>query len=384
MVWALLADVVPLYPLYALLFADAGLSDADVSALLAVWSVTAVLAEVPSGALADRFSRRAALVAAGVLQALAYVLWTTLPGVPAFAAGFVVWAVGGALVSGAFEALLHDGLAAAGAAGEFGRVYGWVSAGELLSQLPTALLAAALYALGGFPLVGWASVAGCLGAAALAARLPEAPRPPAGCDPATDDPATGDPAGRDPADEPSWWAVLRSGVAEAVHHPPVRAAVLLLVLLGGLDAVEEYFPLLARDWGVPVALTPLAVLGIPLCGAAGAALGGRAVSWRPGTLAAVLACSGAALLGAALLAEAPGLAVLAAGYALYRLVLVVAESRLQAAIEGPARATVTSVSGVGVELAALAVFGGYAVGGLGAVAVLSLALAAALPRLLPR
>jgi MFS family permease len=367
-VWALVADVVPLYPLYALLFADAGLSDADVSALLALWSVTAVLAEVPSGALADRFSRRAAIVAAGVLQALAYVLWTALPGVPAFVAGFVVWALGGALVSGAFEALLHDGLAAAGAAGQFGRVYGWVSAAELLSQLPTALLAAGLYAVGGFPLVGWASVAGCLVAAALAARLPEAPRPPTA----------------EPDDEPDWWAVLRSGVAEAVHRPAVRTAVLFVVLLGGLDAVEEYFPLLARDWGVPVAVTPLAVLGIPLAGAAGAALGGRATTWRPGTLTAVLAGSGAALVVAAVLAVPPGLVAVAAGYALYRLVLVVAESRLQAAIEGPARATVTSVSGVGVELAALVVFAGYALGGLAAVAVLSLLLAAALPRLLPR
>lgn len=368
MVWALVADVVPLYPLYALLFADTGLSDADVSALLALWSVTAVLAEVPSGAFADRFSRRTALVAAGVLQALAYVLWTALPGVAAFAAGFVVWALGGALVSGALEALLHDGLAAAGAAGSFGRVYGWVSAVELLSQLPTALLAAGLYAAGGFPLVGWASVAGCLLAATLAARLPEAPRV----------------TTADPDDEPGWWGLLRSGVAEAAHRPAVRTAVLVVVLLGGLDAVEEYFPLLARDWGVPVAVTPLAVLGIPLAGAAGAALGGRATAWRPHTLPLVLAGSGVALAAAALLTAAPGLVVLAAGYALYRLVLVVAESRLQAAIEGPARATVTSVSGVGVELAALAVFAGYAVGGLAAVAVLTLLLAAVLPRLLPR
>ncbi len=44
----------------------------------------------------------------------------------------------------------------------------------------------------------------------------------------------------------------------------------------------------------------------------------------------------------------------------------------------------TSVAGVGVELAALIVFAGYALGGLAAVAVLSLALAAALPRLLAR
>ena len=365
MVWALVADVVPLYPLYALLFADSGLSDADVSALLALWSATAVLAEVPSGALADRFSRRAALVAAGVLQALAYVLWTALPGVATFAAGFVVWALGGALVSGALEALLHDGLAHAGAAGQFGRVYGWVGAVELLSQVPTALLAAGLFSLGGFPLVGWASVAGCLSAAVLAARLPEAPRAAA---------AAGD-------EEAGWWAVLRSGVAEAVHHPPVRTAVLLVVLLGGLDAIEEYFPLLARDWGVPVAVNPLAVLGIPLAGAAGAALGGRATRWGPRTLTLVLAGAGVGLALAAVLAVPSGLAVVGAGYALYRLVLVVAEARLQAAIEGPARATVTSVSGVGVELAALVVFAGYALGGLGAVAVLTLLLAAALPRL---
>jgi hypothetical protein len=65
-------------------------------------------------------------------------------------------------------------------------------------------------------------------------------------------------------------------------------------------------------------------------------------------------------------------------------VLVVAGSRLQAAIGGPARATVTSVSGVGVELAALGVFGRYALGGLGGVAVLFLVPAAALPRLLRR
>ena len=365
MVWALLADVVPLYPLYALLFADAGLGDADVSALLALWSATAVLAEVPSGALADRFSRHAALVTAGVLQALAYVLWTVLPGIAAFAAGFVVWALGGALVSGALEALLHDGLAHAGAAGQFGRVYGWVSAVELLSQVPTALLAAGLFSLGGFPLVGWASVAGCLSAAVLAARLPEAPRAP----------ITGD------EDGGGWWAVLRSGVAEAVHHPPVRTAVLLVVLLGGLDAVEEYFPLLARDWGVPVAVNPLAVLGIPLAGAAGAALGGRATRWHGRTLTFVLAGAGALLAVAAVLAAPAGLAVVGAGYALYRLVLVVAEARLQAAIEGPARATVTSVSGVGVELAALVVFAGYALGGLASVAVLALLLTAALPRL---
>ncbi len=76
-----------------------------------------------------------------------------------------------------------------------------------------------------------------------------------------------------------------------------------------------------------------------------------------------------------------GLAVVAAGYALYRLVLVVVETRLQEAITGPARATVTSVAGVGLELSALLVFAAYAVGGLVLLSGAVLVLAAALPRL---
>jgi hypothetical protein len=323
-----------------------------------------VVAEVPCGVLADRFSRRAALVAAGLLQAAGHLLWALVPGAAGFAAGFVVWAVGGALVSGAFEALLHDGLAAGGAAGQFGRVYGWVTALDLLTQVPTALAAAALLSLGGFPLVTGASVGACLAAALLAARLPEAPR---GAEP--DD------------DERGWRELVRAGVTEAARRPAVRTAVLLVVLLGGLDAVEEYLPLLARDWGVPDAVNPLAVVGIPLAGAAGAALGGRAAGWPRSASALALASAGITFAVAAALAAPAGLALLAAGYALYRLVLVVAEARLQAVITGPARATVTSVAGVGIELSALVVFAAYAAGGLALLAGGVVLLAAALPRL---
>jgi hypothetical protein len=45
---------------------------------------------VPSGALADRIGRRTALVCGALLQAVGYVCWTVLPGLPGFAAGFVL------------------------------------------------------------------------------------------------------------------------------------------------------------------------------------------------------------------------------------------------------------------------------------------------------
>jgi predicted MFS family arabinose efflux permease len=349
--WAALSELVPYYPLYALLFLDTGLSDAQISVLFAIWSVTALLTEVPAGALADAWSRRGAVVLASVLQAVAFVVWTVAPSFWPFAVGFVIWGVGGALVSGASEALVHDELAAVGAEGSFGRVYGWMTAAELLVQVPTAVAASALFALGGYELVGWASVVACLAAATLATRFPEAPRLP------------------DDEDAPP----LRAGVVEALRRPALRLAVPAVALIGGLDAVEEYFPVLAADQGVPAAAVPFAVLGIALAGAAGAALGGRVSRLPDRAIPVLLAVAGSFLLVAAM---APGLSALAAAavfYALYPAVLVAAEAQLQARITGPYRATITSVAGLGIELAALLVFAAWALGSVLAVAVLVLA-----------
>jgi MFS family permease len=348
--WAALSELVPYYPLYALLFLDTGLSEAQISLLFALWSITAFLAEVPTGALADRWSRRGALVLAGVLQAAAFVIWTAAPAFPAFAIGFVVWGVGGALMSGTSEALVYDGLAAVGGEAAYVRVHGWMTSAELLVQVPTALLASGLFALGGYPLVGWVSVGVCLGAGLLALRFPEAPRV-----------ADGD------------GGTLRSGVAAALRRPGLVLVVLAVALVGGLDAVEEYFPVLAADRGVAVTAVPVAILGVSLAGAAGAALGGHAGRLPDRALPVLLLLAGLFLAAAAVLPAVASLAAVAVFYAIYLAVLVVAEARLQDRITGPYRATLTSVAGVGVEMAALLVFGAWAVGGAVGVAVLVVA-----------
>src|SRR3712207_2529409 len=101
--WAALSELVPYYPLYALLFLDTGLSDAQISLLFAVWSVTAFATEVPAGALADRWSRRGVLVLGGVLEAAGFVVWTAARSFWAFLAGLVGWGVAGPPWSGAAE-----------------------------------------------------------------------------------------------------------------------------------------------------------------------------------------------------------------------------------------------------------------------------------------
>lgn len=359
----MLADTVPLYPLYALLFAETGLSATEISALFIIWSAVGLIAEVPSGALADRYSRRSALVAAGVSQASGYALWVTLPGFPAFAAGFVLWGSGGALASGSLAALLYDGLAAEGAAAHYPRIRGRLGAAELVAQVPAALAATVLFPAGGYQLVGWVSVGTCLGAAALATRFPEPPRT------AQDTEASG-----------GYRAILREGVTEAARSPAVRVAVVAFASLSGLDGIEEYFTLLAGQWGVEVAMIPIATLGIPAAGALGAATAGRAAGLRARTLASLLGAGVLIFAGAALLRLPAGLAGIGCFYAVYRMVLVLVDARLQDRITGSARATVTSVAGLGEGLAAILLYAAWALGGLWLVLALSLLLAAGLPR----
>ncbi|GAB2854079.1 hypothetical protein GCM10027074_21250 [Streptomyces deserti] len=117
--YAFLHDLVLLYPVYALLFADTGLPVWQISSLFALWSLTSLVVEVPSGAWADAVSRRLLLCLGPLLSAAAFALWVLAPSYEAFALGFVLWGVGEALGSGALEALVYDELDRLGAAGRY-------------------------------------------------------------------------------------------------------------------------------------------------------------------------------------------------------------------------------------------------------------------------
>ena len=363
----------PLYALYALWFGDSGLTDAQVSVLFLVWSVVGFVFEVPSGALADRFSRRGCLVGAGIVQAAGFAVWVILPTFAGFTAGFVCWGISTALISGAFEALVFDRLAEEDATAHYQRILGVVTAISLTAQLPAALAATALFAIGGYPLVGWVSVGICLCASGLGLRLPEPARHLGNVAEVADP--------MDLAGAGGYLTALRTGIADAAADSAVRTAVLGVALLGGFDALDEYFPLLAQDWQVATAAVPVAILVIPLAGAIGAAASGLADRLDSRSLATILVLAVLLLGGAAVLHQPIGLLGVAVFYGLYQLVLVAADARLQHRITGSARATVTSVASLGTEIAAVGLYLGWAAGGLGLIVVAGLLLALMLPKL---
>jgi hypothetical protein len=342
------------------------------------------------------------LVLGGVLQAGGYTVWLALPGFAGFAAGFVLWGIGTSMFSGTVEALVFEGLSEAGVPELYPTVRGRVTAAGHLTQLPSAAAATLLFAYGGYTAAGWVSVGTCLAAAALALTFPDPPRaaPPPDEDagPAADEQpggVAGRPAAAVPeAVGPGYLATLRVGLAEAAGHPLLRSALLAVAMVNGVDALEEYFPLIvgrgADGTGdVATAAVPLLLIVVALAGAGGAALGGRASHLGPLALAGLFGFSGLALAFAGA-GGAAGLVALGVFYGMQQCVLVVVDSRLQERVTGRARATVTSVSALGTEVVALAVFAAWALGsstspgGATWIAVGTAAIAGLLPRVLRR
>jgi MFS family permease len=349
--YAALRELIPVFPVYALLFTDAGLSTGQVSTLLVIWSATHVLLEVPSGAWADTVSRRRLLVLASALYGCCFALWSAVPTYAAFAGGFVLWGLSGSLVSGTYEAYVYDHLHARGAQASYRRV---IAAGEtsaLVLNLVATAAATPIVAAWGLAGAGWVSVAVCAAATALALWLPhDAPRshlePEA---PTSDRP-----------DEPdlTYLGMLRTGFAESLH-PSVARAVLLAAGVPAFLAFDEYFGLLADDLDVPLTVIPLLVALTVAAQAVGSALAPRLPMHRLGP---VLVGAGLLVAGGAAVQRPAGFLAVAAGYGALQAAIVVAQTDLQHRIHGAARATVTSVSGLLSDVGAIALYAFVAVG----------------------
>lgn len=116
------------YPVFTVLFLDFGLSVAQFSILNAVWAATIVLAEVPSGALADIVGRKRLLVFAACSMLVEMVILCAAPqGNVNLLFGFflvnrVLSGLAEAAASGADEAIAYDALQDLGLADQWGNV----------------------------------------------------------------------------------------------------------------------------------------------------------------------------------------------------------------------------------------------------------------------
>lgn len=105
----MLGESVVVYPLYSIMFGErSGISAAGIGTLLAVWQIVQILAEVPTGVIADRFSKKYSILAGKLGKSLCFVIWFFFPNFTGYMAGFVMWGIGEAFISGAVQSYLYE------------------------------------------------------------------------------------------------------------------------------------------------------------------------------------------------------------------------------------------------------------------------------------
>jgi predicted MFS family arabinose efflux permease len=173
-VYRLLSTSYLFLPVLIIFFHSRGMDFLHITLLNSVYALTAIIFEVPTGALADRFGRCRAMMLGALLAAIGCVVdyngrdfWT-------FALGEGLLALGMTLTSGADSAYLYDLLLAYGREHEYRRHEGSATAAKLLG-------AAAALVAGGFvgrnaPAATYAATACvCAGAAVVAMMMREPP-----------------------------------------------------------------------------------------------------------------------------------------------------------------------------------------------------------------
>lgn len=237
----------PIWVLY--LQQERGLSLTLITALDAPFWLVSILAEVPTGTVADRWGRKTSLIWGAGVYALALFVFGIAGTYPLLLLSYLAWAVAMALQSGADSAFLYDSLHMLGKEADFrkisGRSQAIASAGFLLGALIGAPLAAVTSLA--FPIVASAAImvlAVLIGFTFREPRHEESgPRLP-------------------------YWTTLRAAFTFAFHRPAVRWMIVARACLMSIGLIAIVFtqPFLA-SYDVDVAefgllTTPLRVVAI--------------------------------------------------------------------------------------------------------------------------
>jgi len=139
------------YPVFTILFLDYGLSIEQFAILNTVWAFTIVLAEVPSGALADLIGRKQLLVTTSILMIAEMALLAFVPLgnssliFSVFLVNRILSGLAEALASGADEAMAYDTLVAEGDPDDWPRVLDIQMRIRNFSYMITMTLGAMIY-----------------------------------------------------------------------------------------------------------------------------------------------------------------------------------------------------------------------------------------------
>jgi MFS family permease len=332
-----LGEFILIVPVFAVMFADRGLTALQISVLFVVWSGTSFILQVPTGILADVYSRKHLLVIAQLSKALCYISWLLWPTFAGFLAGFILWGIADALVSGTLEALIYDELKASKRSSDYAKVSGRAGAAYFISTMLAALSASVFIVFGYSVMLGMSSAASLL-AGITALLFPTVSR-----------------AAK--VEKANYLAIAWQGIVILKNDLIVRrivitAAVLTMVSKG----LMEFWTLIATQVGLPHQGLGIFLAVVAGSQAVAANLAHRYEKLSIKSLYALFVLGGMLLIGLAMHLSFGTLVLVVLFTALATFLGVLFSTQLQHAIASNTRATVLSVKSLIDDLGVLAVF----------------------------
>ncbi|MGK5678317.1 MFS transporter [Actinoplanes sp. URMC 104] len=204
-----------------------GLSPLQLVLVGTLMETVCFVAQVPTGVIADRYSRRLSVIAGYLLMGAGLAVWGLLPTYAGILTATVIWSVGVVCVDGAEEAWAADEIEPGRVAGAFVRGGQLAQAGSLLGIVAAVALTAVGPAL---PFLAGAGVTLALGVLLIVAMTEDNWRP---------------------AEVGSWRSMHRQVVAgaRAVRHSAVLAGIVAGALFAGMSS--EGFDRLSQPFLLP-------------------------------------------------------------------------------------------------------------------------------------
>jgi MFS family permease len=327
---------------------DNGMSEMDLSLILAMWCLGAFASQIPAAWGQNRFGQKNCIVFGQVLKAAAFALWFLWPTFAGFSVGMILWGVQCALFNVAGESMLYDELAARRHAAMYSKILGRRKA---ISTVGGALSSAgSLLLFFGYGVITYASLFTLLISSIFIMRI----RFKYG-------------AGAR-AKKTDFMRLLKTGTKIVRKTPCIFYMIILTTLFWNFSYIENFFSLIGLDVGIRREFVGGVAFFIACCKIVGQAFAHRFKQIKDRALYAGMAIAGVIFILFSAWYSIAAILLLGAGYVLISAINVVAYARFQDFIppmHRPVALSLFSLSDYFTYVIAILIFGfGSDIGGL--------------------
>ncbi len=231
---AVLSGFVLYYSFDKILMQARGLSVTQIVMVETAFSLTAIVFEVPSGVLADKWERRKVLALNSLFFSLNTLLWAIGHSFFMFLAGGIFAGIHVALLSGTFTSLVYDTLKQTGKEESFDRIWGSIASYEAGTLVIASILGSMIAARFGIATPLWLTLIFSAAAGLIALMIEE-------------------PGVHRQSEETKYWQHVKTVAQYLWRHPALYHLIALMtILLGTLSLMDEYVQIYFVKAGIPL------------------------------------------------------------------------------------------------------------------------------------